>query len=282
MSIFLLVAGASSKLFWMVTPQKIVPQLYPELSLLSLHLCQTIKALKRLRCWSTSIERRVWYHTTMVAKCLDLNSLCWWRRPFAFSNDARKVWATVLFLSAIIHRKDTNVHFFLLFFFAAIFARAQFVKIQKFWYHGFSLLKGWQVWTTYFSLNSQKPAFVCLFRGKPQEKCPLCQASYCPEFKGTICSVCKVAEVGKDAIGLRVSPLQFRWSCWGELRPNTLNYQKCLIWCLKSKAVSQRPSRCGDICIWRTLPSFYIKLKKKGKYRMFLFSRVEETYLLTE
>ena len=144
------------------------------------------------------------------------------------------------------------------------------------------LLEGWQVWTTYFSLNSQKPAFVCLFRGKPQEKCPLCQASYCPEFKGTICSVCKVAEVGKDAIGLRVSPLQFRWSCWGELRPNTLNYQKCLIWCLKSKAVSQRPSRCGDICIWRTLPSFYIKLKKKGKYRMFLFSRVEKTYLLTE
>lgn len=54
--------------------------------------------------------------------------------------------------------------------------------------------------------SSYKP----LYRGKPQEKCPLCQASYCPEFKGTICSVCKVAEVGKDAIGLRVSPLQFR------------------------------------------------------------------------
>ena len=117
MSIFLLVAGASSKPFWMVTPQKIVPQLYPELSLLSLHLCQTIKALNRLRCWSTSIERRVWHHTTMVAKCLDLNSLCWWRRPFAFSNDARKVWATVLFLSAIIHRKVINVNFFRFFFF---------------------------------------------------------------------------------------------------------------------------------------------------------------------
>ena len=181
------------------------------------------------------------------------------------------------------HTQESHkCQFFSFLFFAAIFAGAEFVKIQKFWYHGFSLLEGWQVWTTYFSLNSQKPAFVCLFRGKPQEKCPLCQASYCPEFKGTICSVCKVAEVGKDAIGLRVSPLQFRWSCWGELRPNTLNYQKCLIWCLKSKAVSQRPSRCGDICIWRTLPSFYIKRKKKGKYRMFLFSRVEETYLLSK
>ena len=124
MSIFSQVAGASSKPFWMVTPQKIVPQLYPELSLLSLHLCQTIKALNRLRCWSTSIERRVWYHTTMVAKCLDLNSLCWWRRPFAFSNDARKVWATVLFLSAIIRRKVTNVNFFRFFFFCCHICRS--------------------------------------------------------------------------------------------------------------------------------------------------------------
>ena len=281
MSIFLLVAGASSKPFWMVTPQKIVPQLYPELSLLSLHLCQTIKALKRLRFWSTSIERRAWHHTTMVAKCQDPNSLCWWRRPFALSNDARNVWATVLFLSAIIHRKVINVNFFR-FFFCCHICRSSVCYDPEILIPWLFLLEGWQVWTTYFSLNSQKPAFVCLFRGKPQEKCPLCQASYCPEFKGTICSVCKVAEVGKDAIGLRVSPLQFRWSCWGELRPNTLNYQKCLIWCLKSKAVSQRPSRCGDICIWRTLPSFYIKLKKKGKYRMFLFSRVEETYLLTK
>ena len=117
MSIFSQVAGASSKPFWMVTPQKIVPQLYPDLSLLSLHLCQTIKALKRLRFWSTSIERRVWHHTTMVAKSLDLKSLCWWRRSFALSNDARKVWATVLFLSTIMHRKVINGNFFRFFFF---------------------------------------------------------------------------------------------------------------------------------------------------------------------
>ena len=31
-------------------------------------------------------------------------------------------------------------------------------------------------------------------RGKPQEKCPLCQASYFPENKGRLCSVCKVSE----------------------------------------------------------------------------------------
>ena len=124
MSILSMVTVASSKPFWMVTPQKIFLQLYRDLSLLSLHLCQTIKALKRLRFWSTSLERRVWHHTTMVAKCLDLNSLCWWRRPSAFSNDARKVWATVLFLSAIIHRKVTNVNFFRFFFFCCHICRS--------------------------------------------------------------------------------------------------------------------------------------------------------------
>ncbi|KAK2573204.1 Coatomer subunit alpha [Acropora cervicornis] len=64
--------------------------------------------------------------------------------------------------------------------------------------------------------DQHNPFTICavsykpLYRGKPQEKCPLCQASYCPEYKGTVCNVCKVAEVGKDTVGLRVSPLQFR------------------------------------------------------------------------
>jgi coatomer protein complex subunit alpha (xenin) len=54
--------------------------------------------------------------------------------------------------------------------------------------------------------SSYKP----IYRGKPQEKCPLCQTCYFPEFKGIVCKVCQVAEVGRDAIGLRISPLQFR------------------------------------------------------------------------
>ena len=33
----------------------------------------------------------------------------------------------------------------------------------------------------------------CYFRGKPQEKCPLCQASYFPDYKGNVCNVCKVS-----------------------------------------------------------------------------------------
>lgn len=49
-----------------------------------------------------------------------------------------------------------------------------------------------------------------IYRGKPEEKCPLCQASYVSQFKGSLCKVCGVAEIGKDTIGLRISPLQFR------------------------------------------------------------------------
>lgn len=59
-----------------------------------------------------------------------------------------------------------------------------------------------------FSLCSN--TFKPIYKGKPEEKCPLCGASYMPTFKGTLCNVCEVAEVGKDVVGLRISPLQFR------------------------------------------------------------------------
>lgn len=49
-----------------------------------------------------------------------------------------------------------------------------------------------------------------IYKGKPEEKCALCAASYLPAYKGTLCNVCEVAEIGKDVIGLRISPLQFR------------------------------------------------------------------------
>uniref|UniRef100_UPI00358FCA42 coatomer subunit alpha isoform X1 n=1 Tax=Myxine glutinosa TaxID=7769 RepID=UPI00358FCA42 len=49
-----------------------------------------------------------------------------------------------------------------------------------------------------------------IYRGKPVEKCPLSGACYSPEFKGQVCHVTKVTEIGKDVIGLRISPLQFR------------------------------------------------------------------------
>ncbi|XP_023372136.1 coatomer subunit alpha [Otolemur garnettii] len=49
-----------------------------------------------------------------------------------------------------------------------------------------------------------------IYRGKPVEKCPLSGACYSPEFKGQVCRVTTVTEIGKDVIGLRISPLQFR------------------------------------------------------------------------
>ena len=53
----------------------------------------------------------------MVVKFLDLNNPSWQRRPFAFSNErsGRKVWATVLFLRAIMHKKVIHVNFFVFF-----------------------------------------------------------------------------------------------------------------------------------------------------------------------
>lgn len=51
--------------------------------------------------------------------------------------------------------------------------------------------------------------YTPIYRGKPEEKCPLCSASYFPEHKGKLCPVCGVAEIGRDVLGLRISPLQF-------------------------------------------------------------------------
>uniref|UniRef100_A0A8C5NLV0 Coatomer protein complex subunit alpha n=1 Tax=Junco hyemalis TaxID=40217 RepID=A0A8C5NLV0_JUNHY len=49
-----------------------------------------------------------------------------------------------------------------------------------------------------------------VYRGKAVEKCPLSGACYSPEFRGQICRVTTVTEIGKDVLGLRISPLQFR------------------------------------------------------------------------
>ena len=50
--------------------------------------------------------------------------------PFALSKNGRKLWATVLFLSAITHRKVIHFNFF-----SAVFAGPRFVDIQKYCYH---------------------------------------------------------------------------------------------------------------------------------------------------
>ncbi|KAK6970166.1 coatomer subunit alpha [Biomphalaria glabrata] len=53
-------------------------------------------------------------------------------------------------------------------------------------------------------------SYVPIYRGKPVVKCPLSGACYLPEFKGQVCRVTKATEIGKDCIGLRISPIQFR------------------------------------------------------------------------
>ncbi|KAH9509800.1 hypothetical protein Btru_045233 [Bulinus truncatus] len=52
--------------------------------------------------------------------------------------------------------------------------------------------------------------YVPIYRGKPVVRCPLSGACYLPEFKGQVCRVTKATEIGKDCIGLRISPAQFR------------------------------------------------------------------------
>ncbi|RWS28728.1 coatomer subunit alpha-like protein [Leptotrombidium deliense] len=49
-----------------------------------------------------------------------------------------------------------------------------------------------------------------IYRGKAEEKCPFCEASYFPQYKNSVCKVCLVSQIGKDCIGLRISPSQFK------------------------------------------------------------------------
>jgi len=54
-------------------------------------------------------------------------------------------------------------------------------------------------------------SYTPLYRGKPQEICPFCQASFSPEYAGTLCTVCKVSEVGKSCRGMKISTSQDKY-----------------------------------------------------------------------
>lgn len=64
--------------------------------------------------------------------------------------------------------------------------------------------------------DEHNPFTICahtytpIYRGKPEEKCSFCSASYHPQFKGKLCDVCKISEIGADVMGLKISPIQFR------------------------------------------------------------------------
>ena len=61
----------------------------------------------------------------MAAEFLDQSNL-----SFGLSNDGRKVWAIVLFLSVIMHRKVMHVNLFAI---SVISAGPRFVEIHKPW-----------------------------------------------------------------------------------------------------------------------------------------------------
>ena len=88
--------------------------------------------------------RETWRQVTMVAKFLDLNYCSWHRRSSALTNDRRKLWAIVLFLSAIRHGTVIHVNFFV---FSAILAgpgrfllRSRKVATMAAWRNDFSSL----------------------------------------------------------------------------------------------------------------------------------------------
>lgn len=47
-------------------------------------------------------------------------------------------------------------------------------------------------------------SFKPIYKGTASVKCPFCQTTYLPEATGSICNICKVAEVGKEAGGLHM------------------------------------------------------------------------------
>ena len=47
--------------------------------------------------------------------------------------------------------------------------------------------------------------YTPIYRGKPEVLCPFCGAAYLPEFKGTVCNICRISEIGRFASGLQIT-----------------------------------------------------------------------------
>lgn len=46
--------------------------------------------------------------------------------------------------------------------------------------------------------------YTPIYRGKQEVKCPLCGASYQPQYRDSLCRICEVAAIGKECIGLKI------------------------------------------------------------------------------
>jgi len=69
----------------------------------------------RVKSFKQNIERRSVTSGYHGGKISGSQQSSWQRRRFALSNDGRKVWATVLFLSVIMRRKVLHVNLFAIF-----------------------------------------------------------------------------------------------------------------------------------------------------------------------
>jgi coatomer protein complex subunit alpha (xenin) len=62
--------------------------------------------------------------------------------------------------------------------------------------------------------DDRNPFVVCthtfkpIYRGQPMVRCGFCTAPFDPSFKGQVCKICKVAEVGFTGTGLQNSRQQ--------------------------------------------------------------------------
>lgn len=85
------------------------------------------------------------------------------------------------------------------------------------------MINTWRVVTTitrtHIVTNLKPPRF----RGKAVERCPLCSVNYMPEFKGQICSVCKVTSL-QDTLNFT-----FRYT-WEDSIFQIFNLRRLIIW----------------------------------------------------
>ena len=100
--------------------------IHPEIPRLVLQKITSVgQGIARFLCLSP-IERRSVTSRSMV------DNLSWKGRPFALSKDRGKVWANVLFLSAMMYRSHACQFFSL---FCHVFAKPWIAENQKFCYH---------------------------------------------------------------------------------------------------------------------------------------------------
>ncbi|XP_015785678.1 coatomer subunit alpha isoform X2 [Tetranychus urticae] len=59
--------------------------------------------------------------------------------------------------------------------------------------------------------DEHNPFVICgysykpIYRGRPDVKCPFCNAAYKPEFKGKLCKICNISQIDKQSTGLRLN-----------------------------------------------------------------------------